>query len=72
MCSVRGHVAPAASASHLRATDRALGVELDDGTRLCRCLRCDAWVHTRPPGDQARYDVVPDHLAGKLLESQKK
>ena len=37
----------------------ALGIVLDDGARLSRCLRCDAWVRSEPPGADARYEVVP-------------
>ena len=41
ICSIRGHVAPAAGARHLRPTDDRLGVDLGEH-RLARCLRCDA------------------------------
>jgi uncharacterized membrane protein (DUF2068 family) len=60
VCSIRGHFAPAATAAHLRPSDVELGVDTDDGWRLSRCLRCDAWVRGAPPaaGD-AEYDVVP-------------
>jgi uncharacterized membrane protein (DUF2068 family) len=58
VCSVRGHVVPAARVARLRPDDAALGVELDDG-RLCRCLRCDLWVRTAPP---APGDVTSDVL----------
>jgi uncharacterized membrane protein (DUF2068 family) len=47
-----------ASAARVRPEDAGLGVELADGRRLGRCLRCDAWlVVPHPQG--ARFDVVP-------------
>ena len=57
--SVRGHVAPAACVRTLRANDVALGVEVDGGVRLSRCLRCDLWLRLAPPAPAA---VVPDVL----------
>lgn len=60
ICSIRGHVAPAAGASRLRPSDAAIGAEEGDGTRLSRCLRCDLWMRAPVPGpDQAVYEVVP-------------
>jgi uncharacterized membrane protein (DUF2068 family) len=73
---MRGHVTPARWARTLRPDDAALGVTLDDGSRLCRCLRCDAWVRSEPPGADARYDVVPPPAdlprprRGKALEDR--
>jgi len=59
-CGVRGHVAPAARARQLGASDRPVGVDQPDGTRLSRCLRCDAWVRTRvPTGEAVEYEQVP-------------
>ena len=49
ICSIRGHVAPALGAAVLRAEDASMGTELDDGTRVSRCLRCDLWMRTPPP-----------------------
>jgi uncharacterized membrane protein (DUF2068 family) len=49
---MRGHVTPAADASTIRPDDAAIGVELGDGRRLARCLRCDMWIEHRAP-DQA-------------------
>ncbi|MGZ4681510.1 MAG: DUF2127 domain-containing protein [Acidimicrobiales bacterium] len=75
VCSIRGHVAPATQAARLRAEDAPLGVDLDDGTRLARCLRCDLWLRTAPPeADAVTFDVIPplDELdlprRGKPLE----
>ena len=47
-------------AARLRPEDAAIGADLDDGTRLSRCLRCDLWMRTPPPeGDAVTYEVVP-------------
>ena len=60
VCSIRGHAVPAAAAERLRPDDAALGVDLDDGTRVSRCLRCDLWMRTDPPtAADAAYEVVP-------------
>lgn len=32
---------------------------MDGDARLCRCLRCDAWIRTEPPTDQ---EVSTEHL----------
>jgi len=60
VCSMRGHVTPAARVVHLRPEDRRLGVDLDAHDRLARCLRCDVWleVPTPAPGDRLP-DVLP-------------
>lgn len=74
VCSVRSHVTPARWAAELRPDDVALGLDLADGTRLCRCLRCDAWIHTAPPGADARYprlpaaDALPRPRRGRSLD----
>jgi uncharacterized membrane protein (DUF2068 family) len=60
VCSIRGHVAPASQAERLRPEDAALGVDLDDGTRMARCLRCDLWLRTEPPtADAVTFEVIP-------------
>ena len=67
ICSIRGHCTPAAGAARLRASDRELGLDIDDGRRLSRCLRCDAWVRGAPPAEgDADYDVVPPLSAIEL------
>lgn len=60
MCSMRGHVTPAARVVHLRPEDRRLGVDIDGRDRLARCLRCDVWLEVPTPavGDRAP-DVLP-------------
>ncbi len=47
-----------AAAARVRREDANLGVELGDGRRLGRCLRCDAWLVVPQPA-RARFDVVP-------------
>ena len=60
MCSMRGHVTPAADAVTVGAADAALGAELSDGRRLARCLRCDTWVeHAAPDPATARWQTLP-------------
>jgi uncharacterized membrane protein (DUF2068 family) len=60
VCSIRGHVTPAADVVRLRAEDADLGIELAGGERLARCLRCDAWIHTSGQEDGgARRGVLP-------------
>jgi Predicted membrane protein len=49
---------PVASAARVGPDDAALGIELADGRRLGRCLRCDAWLVVPPPA-RAAFDVVP-------------
>ena len=44
VCAFRGHATPAAAAPFLAEEDSGLGVDLPDGRRLARCLRCDAWL----------------------------
>lgn len=60
ICSLRGHVTPAAKAERVLLADAALGAQLADGRRLARCLRCDTWIeHEVPTPEEAAYDVVP-------------
>ncbi len=60
VCSVSGHVAPAAEVEALRLVDNSLGVEEPDGTRLVRCLRCDLWLRVDvPEPDTARWSELP-------------
>jgi uncharacterized membrane protein (DUF2068 family) len=58
ICSLRGHCVPIAGARRVRADDAALGLELPDGRRFGRCVRCDAWLPVDRGGEVA-YDVVP-------------
>jgi uncharacterized membrane protein (DUF2068 family) len=60
VCSIRGHVAPALTAEHLRPVDNTIGVDLAGGTRVSRCLRCDLWMRALPPdADEVTYLNVP-------------
>lgn len=54
VCSMRGHVVPAAHVQRLRSgePDDRLGIEGPRG-RLGRCLRCDAWLAVDIPGSGA-------------------
>ena len=44
VCGVRGHYAPAATVRTLLPEHSGVGVDLPDGRRLARCLRCDVWI----------------------------
>lgn len=76
VCSIRGHVAPAATVAALRSGDEALGIEHPDGSRLCRCLRCDAWVSRVAPTVDSEAvqpslpppEALPRPRRGKALE----
>jgi uncharacterized membrane protein (DUF2068 family) len=59
VCSRRGHVTPAAYVARLRSEDVELGVDLADGRRLARCLRCDVWVEFEPPARPASNTLPP-------------
>lgn len=60
VCSMRGHVTPAADAVTVGSADAALGAQLSDGRRLARCLRCDTWVeHAAPDPATARWQTLP-------------
>lgn len=61
VCSLTGHVTPAAAVRHLRPRDAAVGVNLGDGRRLSRCLRCDARLVAPAPACPER-DVLPAAL----------
>lgn len=74
VCSVRGHVAPAAHVARLRPEDAAVGAEVGPA-RLSRCLRCDLWLRTAPPGSDAMtsevlppVDELPRPRRGRQLE----
>lgn len=49
---------PAARVARLRPEDAGLGLDLDDGRRFARCIRCDAWLVTDPPAQPER-EVLP-------------
>lgn len=64
-CSMKGHVAPAATA---RYPGRELAQDLPDGTQLARCLRCDAWIRTAVPSVTGDPADLPTPLRGKALD----
>lgn len=66
ICSLTGHVAPAARAVALGPSDGGLGVDLADGSRVVRCLRCDLWLRLMPPGADDGSTAELD-LAGRSL-----
>src|ERR1700675_3852918 len=53
VCSRRGHVLPAADVAVLRPQDAGIGLDLPDGRRLARCLRCDSWRQVARPEQPA-------------------
>ena len=60
VCSIRGHCLPAATVENLRPEDRRLGIEVDDGHRLVRCIRCDSWVELAPPhAERSTTELLP-------------
>jgi uncharacterized membrane protein (DUF2068 family) len=44
ICSIRGHVTPAATVAQVRPEDSALAIDVPGPARVSRCLRCDAWL----------------------------
>jgi uncharacterized membrane protein (DUF2068 family) len=57
---MRGHVAPAMSASAIVPADEDFAIEMASGLRLARCLRCDCWVpHVAPTGTKVKFEHVP-------------
>lgn len=59
VCSRRGHMLPAADVAELRPEDAGVGVDLPDGRRFARCLRCDSWREVPRPPDPARPTLPP-------------
>ncbi|HEX3623082.1 MAG TPA: DUF2127 domain-containing protein [Acidimicrobiales bacterium] len=47
-CAFEGHDAPGALVREVGPDDRLLAMVTDDGVRVARCLRCDAWVVADP------------------------
>ena len=73
ICSIRGHVTPAADVQRVRATDVQVGLDLPDGQRLARCLRCDVWLSGPAPTDDApellpAFDELPRPRRGRALD----
>jgi uncharacterized membrane protein (DUF2068 family) len=59
VCARRGHVTPAATVAELRQADAGLGIDLPDGRRMSRCVRCDVWVASRPPAHPESAHLPP-------------
>lgn len=59
VCSRHGHVLPAASVRTLRPQDGGVGIDLVDGRRLARCLRCDSWREVPHPEAPAAETLPP-------------
>src|SRR3954454_19432589 len=60
VCSMRGHITPAADALAVGPADAAMGAVLADGRRLARCLRCDTWIEHKPPNEaSAKWATLP-------------
>ena len=59
VCSRRGHVVPAADVAELRPEDAGVGVDLADGRRFARCLRCDSWREVPRPSTPTRETLPP-------------
>jgi uncharacterized membrane protein (DUF2068 family) len=59
VCSRRGHVLPAADVEMLRPHDAGVGIEVPDGRRFARCLRCDSWIAVARPIEPAAHTLPP-------------
>jgi uncharacterized membrane protein (DUF2068 family) len=59
VCSFRRHVTPAAEVERLRPEDAGLGVDLPDGRRLARCIRCDLWLPVPKPAEPLTETLPP-------------
>lgn len=59
VCSRRGHLLPAATVAVLRPEDGGVGVDLPDGRRFARCLRCDSWREVEHPASPTAQTLPP-------------
>jgi uncharacterized membrane protein (DUF2068 family) len=59
VCARRGHVLPAAAVARLRPVDGGVGVDLPDGRRFARCLRCDSWREVPVPDEPVAETLPP-------------
>jgi len=60
VCSIKGHVTPAAEAADLAAEHAGIGIDLEPGGRLARCLRCDAWIAGPRPAGPGRVAALEE------------
>ena len=72
---MKGHVTPAATVKRPRNT--SLAQDAGNDSRLCRCLRCDAWIdYELPTADEATTTELPDPndlptpLRGQALDAR--
>jgi uncharacterized membrane protein (DUF2068 family) len=49
VCAFRGHAIPAATVAALTPEEAGFGIDVHPTWRICRCLRCDAWIGVAPP-----------------------
>jgi uncharacterized membrane protein (DUF2068 family) len=54
-------VLPAGQVARLRPEDAGLGLDLPDGRRLARCLRCDSWREVPQPENPNTETLPPLH-----------
>src|SRR5580765_7186179 len=59
VCSFERHMTPAATVARLRPGDGGLGIELPDGRRLVRCVRCDVWLEAPVPAEPTTETLPP-------------
>ena len=59
VCSFERHMTPAATVARLRPEDGGLGIEVPDGRRLVRCVRCDVWLEAPPPAEPTSETLPP-------------
>lgn len=68
VCAFRGHFAPAARVRTLGSEHSGVGVDLADGRRFARCLRCDAWIAVPVAGttEPVEQESLPDLTSMEL------
>jgi uncharacterized membrane protein (DUF2068 family) len=59
VCSRRGHILPAVSVATLGPEHAGIGVDLPDGRRFARCLRCDCWLDVPRPLEPSSETLPP-------------
>ena len=74
-CALGGHVVVGTDVATITGDDAALVLPADDGHRLHRCLRCDAWVRHPVPAEPARercptLDEIEVPLRGRALRDR--
>jgi uncharacterized membrane protein (DUF2068 family) len=59
VCARRGHILPAAGVELLRPEDAGVGIDVPDGRRFARCLRCDSWIDVPRPSRPVATTLPP-------------